>query len=515
MTERLPLLGLWIVWFAVIGLLYLTVPTSPDQALFDYIAWSHLQGDPYYGGAVEQNFPGTMFLHELGIRVFGVNFWSFRAIDAGLLVLVSWAGAGFLRRAGFEVAPWVFLFLYPVIYLTSGYWMAGQRDIVAMGMLLGALFFMAKPPARRGAAANLAAGALVAMAVLIRPTYLSALIGLLIFEWLRFPREPGAAGTARLGRSLTLCLGFAAVIGLVAWYGAQLGVLDDFYQQAILFNLEAYQVPQSRLRLVEPMLHTLTRSWHWILALAILGGVVWGTRRGVTRGVLLILGLIAAVLLSYFAQNKGFGYHLGGLLPLMALLIAVAADGLNGWRKDARTPALRTIALIVLVCTVALAGLGSAKKLWFYRENMATLLRGDFAPVQHDSHQPAWADIAESVRIIREGSPPNAHVLQWGRVYVVPYLTERRSSSRFFQLAGLDGLAGSGFSGYEAWTQEIARDLEANRPAFAVIDKREVDLPLDVAAEGEIDRLLSQALAGYKLRQTTPHYILLEASDAN
>lgn len=514
MTGRLSLSVLWAIWFGLLAAIYLTVPVSPDQALFDYIAWSHLQGDLYYSGAVEQNFPGKMILHEIGIRLFGVEFWSFRAIDALLLGLTAWAGAGFLWRRGLSAAPWIFLFLYPVIYITSGYWTAGQRDIVAMGILLGALCLMGPAPDQRAGIASLAAGVLVAMAVLIKPTYLSVLVGFLIFEWLRFSGEPARHWTARLGQSLALCLGFAAMIVVAAWYGAHLGVLDDFYQQAILFNLEAYQVPQSRGRLVDPMVTVLSRYWHWILVLALLGGLIWGARQGISRGLLLVLGLVAAVLLSYFAQNKGFGYHLGGLLPLMALLIAAGLDGLNRWRQEAARPAPRHLAAAGLLLCAALMVLGGAKKLWSYRDNAAVLLQGSFVPVQHDPLQPVWSDIHESVEIIRNGSSPEAHVLQWGRKFIVPFLAERRASLRFFQLSGLDGLAASGFSGYTAWTEEIARDLQEKRPAFALIDKKEVALPLDPHPDGRIDGLLTRALAGYRIVQDTSHYILLEAPDA-
>lgn len=508
--------ALWGLWVAGLSALYLTVPTSPDQALFDYIAWSHLQGDVYYGGAVEQNFPGKMFLHEIGLRLFGVHFWSFRAVDALLLGLVTLAGAGFLHRAGFTIAPWVFLFFYPAIYVTSGYWTAGQRDIVAMGVLLGALALMGAPRAGGGAAACFTAGVFVALAVLIRPTYLSALAGLLIFEWLRFAGEPARAWTARLGHSLALCLGFLAVIVAVALYGARLEVLDDFYQQAIRFNLDAYQIPQSRLRLVQPMLGIFSTSWHWIMALGLFGGMIWGARCGLNRGLLLVLGLVAVVLLSYFAQNKGFGYHLGGLLPLMALLIAVAADGLARWRHTAPRPGLRRLATLALAATVALASLGSAKKLWSYRDNIVHLARGDLIPVQHDSSKPPWADISESVALIREGSAPDAHVLQWGRVFVVPFLAERRSSLRFFQIAGLDGF-GTGLSYYPDWLAEIARDLRDKRPAFVLIDTREVSLPpasLAGTTGVSIDRMVWEMLAEYEVVQRTPHYILLEAPDA-
>lgn len=514
MTGRGPLLALWAVWFTLLAALYLTVPVSPDQALFDYIAWSHLQGDVYYGGAVEQNFPGKMFLHEAGLRLFGAEFWSFRAVDALVLAGATAAGAGFLGRAGFTVAPWVFLFLYPALYVTSGYWMAGQRDIVAMGLLLGAAVLALPPQVRRPAVASLLAGALVAAATLIRPTYLSALAGLLIFDWLRFPGEPEKPWTVRLGQSLALCLGFAAVIAGVAWYGARLGVLDDFYQQSILFNLEAYQVPQPRSRLVQPMLFLLSHSWHWILALAALGALLWGARRGLSRGLLLIIGLAVMVLLSYFVQNKGFDYHLGGLLPLLVLLVAVALDGLNRARRRAGGSAGRLAATAALLACTALVTLGTAKKLWSYRDNAALLARGAFHPVQHDPNQPAWSDIADTVRIIRADSAPDAFVLQWGRVFMVPYLAERRASLRFFQLAGLDGLAAD-FSGYGDWLTEIDRDLRDKRPAFVLVDTREVALPAPDAsgapAGDSIDGLLNRALTGYRVLQETPHYILLGA----
>lgn len=511
MNPRPVLLPLWALWFGLLAALYLTVPTSPDQALFDYIAWSHLQGDVYYGGAVEQNFPGKMLLHEIGIRLFGAEFWSFRAVDALLLGLVTLAGAGFLRRCGFTIAPWVFLFLYPPLYVTAGYWLAGQRDIVAMGLLLGAAVLALPPDGRRSFLASLAAGALVAMAALIRPTYLSALAGLLIFDWLRLAGEPRLGWATRLGQNLALILGFLAVIAAIAAYGVRLGVLDDFYQQAILFNLEAYQIPESRWRLLDPIVFYATRIWHWILALALLGGVIWGIRHGAVRGLLLVVGLAVMVILSYFVQNKGFGYHLGGLLPLMILLNGVAVDGLATWAREGGTRlALRRLALLAVATLMVL---GTASKLWSYRENIAHLARGEFIPVQHNPGQPSWQDISDSVRLIREGSDPDAFMLQWGRVFVVPFLAERRSTLRFFQIAGLDGF-GAGFSGYPDWLAEIAHDLRDKRPAFVLIDTKEVSLPpasLAGTTGVSIDRMVWDMLTDYEVVQRTPHYILMEA----
>ena len=320
----------WVVPMPILALLYCLVPVSPDQALFDYIAWAHLQGDTYYAGAAEQNWPGKMLIHELGIRLFGVHFWTFRAIDFLLMQGAALAGFVLLRRSGCRTGAWLVLVLYPVLYVTAGSWMAGQRDIVAAGALIGAAAltlggWRAGEAPSRAAPEVFTAGVLVAVAVLIRPTYLSYLIGLMALEWLRFRPEHGRNGFA-LSRMMLLLAGFTLSIGLVVFVGWKLGALDDFYEQAILFNLQAYPTSGERLRLLGPLASTVLGSWHWIAALGIMGLGLWIWRSGLLRTQILIVGLIATVLVSFFFQNKGFGYHLGGLIPAFTLLIAAGVD---------------------------------------------------------------------------------------------------------------------------------------------------------------------------------------------
>src|SRR3954471_11352777 len=126
----------WGVTVACLGGLYTTLPVSPDHALFDYIAWSHLQGAPYYAGIAEQNWPGQMLLHEAAIRLFDVHFWTFRAFDYLLLLVTVLAGSAMLGRLGYGTAAAVFSVLYPAVYVCANPWTAGQRDIVAAGLLL-------------------------------------------------------------------------------------------------------------------------------------------------------------------------------------------------------------------------------------------------------------------------------------------------------------------------------------------------------------------------------------------
>ncbi len=508
MNVRLILRPLWITYILALGVLYLTIPVSPDQALFDYIAWSNIQGDHYYTGVAEQNWPGKMILHELGIRLFGVHFWTFRAIDFAFLVLVTTGGAILLRNAEYRLGGIVFLFLYPVLYVTSGFWQAGQRDIVAAGLLV-----IAAALARPGSLAlwPFFSGVTVGMAVLIRPTYLSYLVGLMSLEWITFRGENAQRTPKALGRTAALGLGFALPITALVVIGLTTGSLDDFYEQTILFNLQSYQIEQSRSRLWAFLAQNVRRDWHWIAALAVLGVILWLVQKGSGRTLILILGLAATVLLSYFTQNKGWGYHLGGLIVVFALLSAAAIDCLDQIRKDAASRVLRLAATGGLAAVVLLCMAGSTKKVLNFQDNIGALMAGEWRP-QDDEDHPSWKDTSQAVALIQAHSPPDSFVLQWGRNFQIPYLAVRRTTLRFVSTPALEIMTPS-FAAHDAWLAEIGRDLETKRPFFALVDK-------EMAPEGQIaprsgagpaERLVVEALLPYEVVMTTDHFVLLRA----
>ena len=457
-------MGLWALMTPVLGLLYMTVRVSPDQALFDYIAWSHIQGAIYYVDVAEQNFPGKMFLHELGIRLFGVHFWTFRLTDFLLLQAVTIAGALYLRGQGFRHAPWIFLLLYPPLYVSSGYWMAGQRDIVAAGVLVISMHWATSGNRERPLWFLAGAGALCAFAVLVRPTYLPFFFGLLTLFWLRFSGEKPSLHTA-LGRSAVLCIGFAAPITLLVWIGWRYGALDDWYQQAILFNLQAYSVPQSRWTLWSPALDHLAQSWHWITVCALLGLLAW-IRQGLWRSLVLILGLIATVLVSYFAQNKGFGYHLGGLLPAFVLLIAGLIDhAARSWATSRTLLRFGTLAIITTLCLA-----GTVKKLTHLRPNLNIILAGNLAPIAPPGDGLPFDVLSQMVEEVSKATSPDTRIMQWGRNFEFGYLAQRQSSTRFVSTPAISLLRQSHSIGKD-WLAEFEASLAAHPPAFLLIDR--------------------------------------------
>lgn len=462
---RHGLLLLWLFSAPVLAVLYLKTEPSPDQAQFDYMAWLATQGHAFYSGSFDMNWPGAMLLQEAAIRLFGPQPWAWHMVDFLLMQMATIAAALFLWRAGFRLAPWIALALYPPIYVTAGGWMAGQRDIVAMNLLIMACCAMLAP-ARRERAGLVLAGALVAGAVLIRPTYLSVLAGLLILEalprgWIAQPRGHGLAA-----RAAALAAGFGLIILAVLLWAVAVGNLDDWYQQSVLFTSQVYY-HKPPMDMVQTLVVLFTRWWHWLSLCGAVGLVLWLMRdRGQRYPLLLVIGLAAAILLSYVAQNKGFGYHIAGFLPLLVMLGAVALDQLDARRRLSRAPGRRRFLGLAIAAMAGLVVLGSGTKLAKSLPLLADYLAHGLAPSGGNYDIPA-ADQARIVEIIRSETGPQERMVQYGTAYHVPYLAQRLPAHRFITPA--IELMTPDFTLYKPWMAEITLGLQQSHPKFILI----------------------------------------------
>src|SRR6266700_4776577 len=86
------------------GLYYCSLSPSPDQSIFDYIAWQGLHGVQWYVGSFDFTWPGSLVIHETGIRLLGVHRWTARLTDFFLLPLAILSMYLFLRSAGLKAA---------------------------------------------------------------------------------------------------------------------------------------------------------------------------------------------------------------------------------------------------------------------------------------------------------------------------------------------------------------------------------------------------------------------------
>jgi hypothetical protein len=497
-------------------LYYRTVYPSPDQSLFDYLAWMNINGRAFYAEGFEQNWPGALLLHELATRLFGAHSYSFRTLDFLLMVVATIFVAWHWIRRGLPVAGWIFAYTYPVIYATSGRWMAGERDAVAMNLLLIAvvLLLRAEPPeldppqARDQTAAQrlfaeplIAAflgGALVAFSMLIRPTYLffaGAAGGMLIVRAIT-TRSVASVLRTMIAPGL---MGFAAVVAIVVIAGLAAGNLDDWYVETIRFNVEAYQVVESRQRLGATFLRHLRVLWPWLAPIATVGLISIKDirqRPELRYGIALLL----TVLVSFVVQNKGFGYHLGGLIPLFTLAVAMGLDTCIHWaRQDGRK-----LWLVPAFVVGSLLAVGLMRRL----ENVVGLMA-----TKATDRPDAESERNAIVAILRCETGPRDLVFQWGRLSDILYRAERLPASRFVSTPALNLLTGQ--LGRE-WMSEFARDLRTNQPRMVVTDNVELPVsqvraPETPAGMSQAEAILRQDLrANYQIRFVGEHLTLFE-----
>ena len=464
-TPRAPTRAMWAAWGVgtiVLGLLYVAVLPSPDQAIFQYLGWIASMGGRYYVDGAEQNWPGIMFFHELSVRLLGNHTWTYHTLDYIVMLIGAWALTRLTNAASGGRTGWYTLPVYQVMYVSSGAWFAGQRDIVAANLLLIAAWLLARRV--RGPVTTrwwpVACGAIIGLVVLIRPTYLLVAPVFLAIDFVT-RHATGRSIRVRLVDAGCAVLGIGLVIGGVAVAGAIVGNLDDWYEQGILFNLQAYGgLSQSRLVTAQRLLGFSAGAWGWYLLCSVAMLVWWAKNRAARLEQLMIVGVAVVGILSSIVQNKGFGYHLGAVVPLLAATnTTVIAAGYDWWRQRP-TPRRAAIAGTVAVWTALCVAKDAAHLRW-----QALYYIKGCDPTVTDER----AELHRIVTFVREQTEPEDHVLVWGRGVLVNFLAERQSPVRFITTGMLE-LATDRFVSGDAWQAELAAALRDKRPRLVLTE---------------------------------------------
>ena len=504
-AARLAFCGAYAAVSLIAFNIYVRIVPSPDQSLFDYLAWLQLDGVPLYKGSFDMTWPGELVFHELYIIIFGVHYWTARAGDFLLLQPAILAIFQFLKRAGFRRAAVAAALVYPIIYVTSGGWMAGHRDFIAAHFLVAAAIF-ALPSDQRGRWAPYLAGAFIGYATTIRPTFLA--FGPLLFlialsDWKGSFSWVGAFVRKAVPFSLGILTPAAAflVCGLIT------GTLGSWYTDSILFVVSVYPAPLPVVRLFSAAAGILIHMFWWLTIAGLLGAILWHASGRSRRGLWLVLALVATMFLSYFAQNKGFGYHLAGLIPAFVILAAAGADA--GIHLPVSSAMFRnTLAGVTACLLVAGTGLRLFHAIprppdWGREEQARGLKLNDSLAL---------------AKIIRSESGPADTFLQWGWEYQVNFLSERRSPSRFVNTQGAR-LISPNQPVFGKWLTEFAQDLSERPPKFILVDEslipRGTGLPASAPPTGEamLEIVRRRLDTGYFIRDRRGNDILLERLD--
>jgi hypothetical protein len=259
----LVLMAGWLLFTVLLGVIYARVPPNPDQSMFDYIGWVVSHGGVLYVDAGELNWPGAMLLHAAASALFGNELWSFRLFDYLELLASCGLLLAFLRLSELRTAGWLVVPVYQMIYVSSGPWYAGQRDVVASHFMVACIAAVLARLRGGHVVLSLVAGAALLVAVLFRPTYL--LLALFLPLSLVLARGHGGPSFPQLARELGLAaagaLGTAATVAIVGWHT---GALAEWFNMAVRFNLEVYGGDgPSWGAIIGRTLHLFVSYWHW------------------------------------------------------------------------------------------------------------------------------------------------------------------------------------------------------------------------------------------------------------
>jgi hypothetical protein len=460
---------------------------NPDQELFDYIGWVGANGGNFYSDASDHNWPGAILLHEISIRIFGAQSWTFRIFDYLLMLCGAFALASLLRQARMIVAAWLVIPVYQLMYTTSGYWFAGQRDIIAANFLFIAAAVFLSGLRKVNFLLLAISGAVVGYATLIRPTYMSYAVGLWLLTVLASVLTtsnctPQKELKFRTGTSVLL--GWATVLMAALAWGAISGNLGDWYEQALLFNLHlSFEARGNSIVGTLTRLSTMAYSWHWYIVFSFVGFLIWLKRGGISVELFTCIGVGAVGLVSAIVQKAGFGYHLGALLPMMATMIAIfLAQLIVWWYTNPKSVVAATVTCLFL----SIAAGGLVKKSLQFSPQVSALLSDNPAPIELSEGEhtgPSTAELHQVAKYISDHTAQNEHILVWSRNVHVIFLSNRVSSTHFINIGMLTNMTNS-FGEFDEWKSEFEKDLKSNPPKLLITQ--------NASTSSEYDKLFTE-----------------------
>ncbi len=461
---------------AASGVLYATLPPSPDQWFLGYTGWRVTQGAIPYESFADGNWPACHWVHALSVWLLGNTAFTWRVFDFGLMVVaVLFASATVRSLWGPRAARWM-LGLYPPLYIVLGRWFAGERDVVGAHLLFVSLWFYWNGISRRRLRWQVGTGALLAAAVLVKPTF-AVFGGFLALHALLAVTRSALPLAQRILH--VVVAGLATVAGVLIGFGALLleGTrLADFWELAVESVVVRYGSDTvTSGTFVRMFVENFAGSWHWISAGALIGIVVNLARRepGAAARNLLFPALWATGLVTYLAQGQALGYTLG---VMYAATVPVLCSGLGLLSLPPGASARRTAVVLALA---AVPVLGTAKKWSTEFRSSAAWLSGRIGAEAHYARYGAGDGMtaAQAMALaaeLRREVPGGGTILMWGRANVINFLARRPQPTRFHHNGTImrrylpPHLADKG----NAWFRE---EVEARAPEACVVNEQELD----------------------------------------
>lgn len=356
----------------LLGLPTLLYPFGRDQGNYAYAAWVIAEGGAAYRDVFLFKPPGTAFVHQLALTLFGVNMTAIRLLDLGwtaataaAVTLLVWRLLG--QR---EAAVWAGVAV-PSLYWQIDYWNIAQTDgwlnlpcvLALLAVFAGADRLPARP--RIAAALWLLGGVSVGFAITLKYTAGAILLPIALAAGYAATQH----GWRALGAVPILGAGAAATVGAVATWLWATGGWEAFVQiQTELVpeyvrrthKVRSWSQALERFITFDTHKQDVALLW-WSGAGALLPAALFAAfqgRRGLATGAVVGSWWLLAVG-SVIGQGKFYDYHYLWLLTPHAVFVGIALGGLTGLARRALGPRVVSALSVALVAGfVALTPLG-------------------------------------------------------------------------------------------------------------------------------------------------------------
>jgi hypothetical protein len=427
----------------------LLFPYGSDNAFWAYVTDLGLKGFVVYRDVAEQNYPGIMLVHLVPLLVGAKSAVAFRVWDImlqlfGIIWLFRLGEQWHSRKAGFLIS--VLVAMYYAIMGNEN--VAGQRDVYAGLLLVGALYYLTKQNRHTTTAALL-----LGLAIVFRPLYgIHAAVALAIIS---FYRKPFCV-------SQFLKLGFTVATPLIAMLllFAVLGALDDFYEMTFAFTTQVYNQYNSWSTALAPFRLTV------VFLLPAIAGLIFLVK-GDHFKALLITGLFAAQLISLLLLWR-YNYH---YYPAILIIAILSGIGLSVVVNQIRNIFFRRVAIALLLLMTFFFGFrGTTHKMAWSKVLTGQISITQASHLYDDDPGIGLKVKNDVVDYLRSRTPPNDYIQTFWTSFYIPLLADARPASRFIAWTQLIMRPKSGkLTDFQLrWREEYRSDLERKKPYFFV-----------------------------------------------
>ena len=467
---QLTLFGFAIVLFLAAGSLFL--PLGPDQAIFTWVGTVILDGGIPYRDAWEIKGPITHYVYALATALFGREEVAIRILDIAFVVSCCWLLRRLVLRLneGDTFGANCAVILFCLLYYAGGYADIAQPEGWG-GMVIAGVGALLLGPSRRSQRVMVAVGALIAIAVLIKPTFIVYLLLPCLFGTV-----PRTTATARLPALVSCLLSFVAVIGAAVLLLMYVGALNDLLDMLRYLYTTYPQTKYPLLSAFTVLPRTLYEFGLLVPYLLVPLGL-WRIRRCATnRSAMLVAAWFGLANLTVLVQGRYWQDHWLPAAAATAVIVGVASThvGRHLRLRDQQRVGAGVLALLLLLLAFApIAARALSRNHQWPAYAIGLTTRDEYVahvlkPFNEVRHPFNYLELRTLADFIARHSRPDDRLVVWGWDVSVFIMSGRRSATRFgvFQPLVDEGAV------RDEYRSTFLREIAAQAPAYIIIDTR-------------------------------------------